>query len=294
MKLLGTNCTGQLFLWVIRWAGHSIAVSFNMEEYCRISTSSTSWYWVWVLINTLVHGTIVVVVKYCCWHEVARVLQSPSRWTAGFSWDHHDCHPRWSIAHSTGSIVVMKSWEWSRSTVTCLVLHSIHIAVTLNSRLIAEVVWIIRHAEVVGCSSPMRVIRSTSPPCIHQLSSWDIWTASFPPPCVDYSTTPWASRTLRAGYSSHPSLSLWPTGTRHPISSIPSISPSQYLNVGKGTIVETAHSVPCGCTPLWPVQSSSWKEWSQIGGMMFQAKYTIHIVLVFPMPTSHSTNFQIG
>jgi len=30
--LFGTNCTGEFFLWVVRWTSHSIAVSFNMVE----------------------------------------------------------------------------------------------------------------------------------------------------------------------------------------------------------------------------------------------------------------------
>jgi len=39
-----TNCTGEFFLWVIKWANHSIAVSFNMVEQGKITTGSTSWY----------------------------------------------------------------------------------------------------------------------------------------------------------------------------------------------------------------------------------------------------------
>ena len=30
--LFGTNCTGKFFLWIIRWAQHSIAVGFNMAK----------------------------------------------------------------------------------------------------------------------------------------------------------------------------------------------------------------------------------------------------------------------
>ena len=60
--LFGTNCTGEFFLWVIRWTSHSIAVSFNMVEQGTIGTGSTPWYCVWVLVNTLIHDTIVAIV----------------------------------------------------------------------------------------------------------------------------------------------------------------------------------------------------------------------------------------
>ena len=95
-SLLGTNCTDEFFLWVVRWTSHSIAVSFNMVEQGTIGTGSTPWYWVWVLVNTHIHGTVTP--RSWCWHEVARVLQRPCQWTLSFSWDHCDCHPRWSIA----------------------------------------------------------------------------------------------------------------------------------------------------------------------------------------------------
>ena len=29
-NVFGTNCTGELFLWVIRWTSHSIAVNINI------------------------------------------------------------------------------------------------------------------------------------------------------------------------------------------------------------------------------------------------------------------------
>ena len=79
---------------------------------------------------------LAVTFNRCTMLSRARVLQSPCRWTMSFSWDHCDCHPRWSIAHSTGSIVFVNSWEWPT---VWLILHSIHIAVTLNSGLIAEI-----------------------------------------------------------------------------------------------------------------------------------------------------------
>ena len=70
----------------------------------------------------------------------------------------------------------------------CLILSSIHRAKPLHSWLVCNVVWIIWNAEVVGTSSSVAVPASSSPSCIHQLSSSDIWTAGFSPPCVDHST----------------------------------------------------------------------------------------------------------
>ena len=134
------------------------------------------------------------------------------------------------------------------------ILSSIHRAEPLHSRCVSKVVWIIGHAEVVGTSSSVAVPASSSPSFIHQLCSSDIWAAGFPSPCVDHSTIP---RTRRTCYSLFSSLSLRSTGTRQTISSIPSIPPSQHLNVGERACVD---SILCGCTPLWPVQSSSWRE----------------------------------
>ena len=65
---------------------------------------------------------------------------------------------------------------------------------------------------------------------------------------------------VHSGHSLLSLLSLWSAGTRHPIPSIPSIPPSQHLNVGEGACVITPHSIPHRCTPLGPVQSSSWRE----------------------------------
>ena len=186
------------------------------------------------------------------WHEVARVFQSPCWWTLSFSWDDCDCHPCWSIAHSTGNIVVVNSSKWCSS---CLILCSIHIVAPLNSRCVAEIVWIIRHAEVVGCTSLMWRVCSTSPSCIHKCGTWDTWTTTFPPSCVDHSSIPWSRRTC---YSLVSPLSLRSTGTRHPISPISSISSSQHLNVGEGACVHTVLSTLSVSTPLGPVQSSSY------------------------------------
>jgi len=193
----------------------------------------------------------MTIASFVGWHEVARVLQSPCWRTPSFSWDHCNCHPCWSITHSTGNIVGMNSWEWSSH---CPILNSIHIVVPLNSRLVAEIVWIIRHAEVVCCSSLLLKVWSTSPPCIYQCGARDTWAAVFSPPCVHHPTIPWTRGTC---YSLLSFLSLRTTGTSYTISSIPSISPSQYLNVRERACVDI---ISCGCTPLWPVLSSSWKQ----------------------------------
>ena len=145
----------------------------------------------------------------------------------------------------------MNSLEWSYPWSPCLILSSIHIAGSLHSRLVCKVVWIIWHAEVVGTSSSVPPPASSSPSCIHQISSSDIWAAGFSPPCVHHPTVPWTRRTC---YSLLSFLSLRPTRTRQTISPIPSISPSQHLNMREGAGVD---SIPCGCAPRWPVPSSS-------------------------------------
>ena len=98
---------------------HKVDMAFLCKwlQQCTINIWGTPWNRVWVLVNTLKHGTIVNIawVSFVGWHEVARVLQSPCWWTASFSWDYCDFHPCWSIAHSTGNIVVMNSFEWSCS-----------------------------------------------------------------------------------------------------------------------------------------------------------------------------------
>ena len=117
-NVFGTNCTGELFLWVVRWTSHSIAVSFNMEYRGRIGTRSSSWYWVWVLVKTLIQGVMMALVG---WHEVTRVLQSPCWWTMSYCCNHCDYRPRWTIAHGTGSSVALNSWEgfvWSSTPYT--------------------------------------------------------------------------------------------------------------------------------------------------------------------------------
>ena len=109
-----------------------------MVKQSTVSTWSATWYWVWVCVNAFIHGAMMVTYKF--WHEVARVLQSPCWWTLSFSWDHCDCHCCWSIAHSTGDIVLGNTFKWSSPW---LILYSIHIIVPLNSRCVAEIVWII-------------------------------------------------------------------------------------------------------------------------------------------------------
>ena len=59
---LGTHDTSQLFLWVIRWAGKTIAGGFSVIEDITICVSSLAWYGVWVSINTLKRCTMVLTI----------------------------------------------------------------------------------------------------------------------------------------------------------------------------------------------------------------------------------------
>ena len=257
-----------------------------MVKKIAICDSSATWYGFCLFVNAFVHCWMIIVSSVCL-HKITRVFQSPWRRTLSFSRDHHDCFSHGNIANSAGSIVSMNCGKWSFEG---LILCPVNVVSTLNSGLIAEVVWIIRHAEMVSCSSMIKIPAASNPPHIHQLSSWDIWAAWFSPPCVNYSTTPWARGTLRACCSSLSPLSLWPVGTRHSILSIPSISPLQYLNERWGAIVDTLHSIPCGDTSLWSLQSSSCKELSH---MHWKDECGICTILVY-LQSVNSQNTNIS
>jgi len=81
----------------------------------------------------------------------------------------YDCFSHGNIANSAASIVSMNCGKWSFVE---LMLCPVNVVSTLNSGLIAEVVWIInKHAEIVSCSSMIKIPAVSNPPHIHQLSS---------------------------------------------------------------------------------------------------------------------------
>ena len=87
-------------------------------------------------------------------HEVADILSSPGDWTGGFARYHEQRTARHSHTYSTWYIVCLNIWIHSQwLTWICGILYSIDIVVSLNTRVILEVVRIVRHAEVVGCST---------------------------------------------------------------------------------------------------------------------------------------------
>ena len=73
--LLGTNCTGELFLGIVRWTRHSPAFCFYMVEQGTVNMGSTPWYGIWVLVDTLKHGAKMKRYRASVGfgHEVARV-----------------------------------------------------------------------------------------------------------------------------------------------------------------------------------------------------------------------------
>ena len=139
--------------------------------------------------------------------------------------DHWECHPCWSIAHCTGNIVFVKRSQWSLIWVI-----SMHMVPPSNSRLVAEIVWILRHAKVVCCSS-LTYVQNV----FHWLSLHVVavtLTVTFSPPNVDYPSILWYRGTC---------YSLVSLCTGYPITSISLLLSSQYLSVyqlSSGTFAE--------------------------------------------------------
>ena len=121
-------------------------------------------------------------------------------------------------AHSTGEIVVVNGLKFSFSPW----LNSIHKA---DSSWVLMVVWIIRHAKVVGMSPKA----SSTPSCIHQLRSILLAFGQLVFHHLMYTT----HSSLDQGDSS-PFCPWSLLGLGTPSSSIP---PSQHLNVGPRVFV---------------------------------------------------------
>ena len=91
-------------------------------------------------------------------HEVANILSGPGDWTGGFARYHEQRTARHSHIYSTWHIVSINIWIDIQWLTRCnAIFHSIDIAVPLNTRVILEVVRIVRHAEVVSCSTSLSV-----------------------------------------------------------------------------------------------------------------------------------------
>ena len=212
---LGAHGTGQFFLWVVGWAGKTIAGSLSGVEQSTISIPSTAWYALWVLVNTL-KGLSVIVAASC--HEVAVVLESPGGWTLGFGREHQHHHSGSSWADRARDIVV---GDWCYCSCS-LVLSSIDRAVSLHTSRVVQVVRTLRQAEVVGASSFVIVPAPSSPSCVDQLCSWCVGAGCSSPASVHHPSTAgarrsrWARVTLLSLVPFSPSLPSLPADPEGP------------------------------------------------------------------------------
>ena len=107
----------------IWWAWNSIASCLSVVEQSSICVSNTARYGLGVFVNTLKHCTVMA---STVGHQVAIVLQCPSRWATEPCWNHEHCCSVWSEAHCTGNIVITHTLQWTNiSSMTCLVFGSI-------------------------------------------------------------------------------------------------------------------------------------------------------------------------
>ena len=122
-------------------------------------------------VHTFVHSALM---NHMFSHKIAIVLSGPPTGTCGFSRDHDNCVFSRNVAYSTWSIVVAAT-RHQRSFILC----PIHKAMSTYSRLEWQsVLWVIWHAQVIGCSSE----KVTSSSSIHTLRSTA--TVRVPPPVV--------------------------------------------------------------------------------------------------------------
>lgn len=79
--------------------------SLHQIQQCTIMTAKTSWYRLWIRINTY-EITGLFVVPMCC-HKVTMILFVPAI-RAVIPCGHHELCTSWTdIAHSTGDVVIM-------------------------------------------------------------------------------------------------------------------------------------------------------------------------------------------
>ena len=91
-------------------------------------------------------------------HYVPIVLSGPSWRAAGLSWDHDYSWSSRHIAHSTRYIVMI--FALYRTPI----LRTINIGMSLHSISVCEggvVLWVLRHAQVVGSTSSLGQERSS-------------------------------------------------------------------------------------------------------------------------------------
>ena len=115
-----------------------------------------------------------------------------------------------------------------------VILCSIQVAGIIVSRLITQILWVIRHAQVIGTSSTVAVPASSSSSFVDQFSSWCRWAGCPSPPGVDHSTTTGTRRTLWTWWPLVSYFSVFPISARQ---SITTVSTLQQFNSGASVII---------------------------------------------------------
>ena len=165
MMLLCTHHAVEFFVVVIRRAGQTSTVGFNMIELSTINIRLTARQSFLISIYTLKHGTITSA-KFCTSrHQISEILSCPSWRAGGLGWDHEDSWSSGHVAHSTRYVVVMCSLQRYDS-----ILCAMYLGISLYSAAIREggaVLCVVRHAQVVGSTSAVSVVGSSSDSRVH-------------------------------------------------------------------------------------------------------------------------------
>ena len=126
---------------------------------------------------------------------------------------------------------------------------------SLYSRCIARVLWVVWHAEIVGSPSFVTPLASSSSSTVDQLCSVHTRASGPPPACIYYSTvswwTLWTRIPLLSSLSFHPSLSVFTVPPCWSWQSITTITTPQDVEIGCRIIaVFSSFSMPC-LPQLW-------------------------------------------
>ena len=126
-------------------------------------------------------------------YEISVVFPGPGGRAAGPGWDHNYSGSSGHMTHSTRHIVVMCALQ------RILVLCPIHMCIILHATSVSEggaVFWgelwaLLWHTQVIGSTSLLVVIGSSSDARVDQLSAVHLWARTVPPPGVDIAPPLW-------------------------------------------------------------------------------------------------------
>ena len=161
--LLCTHNTCDFFLRII-WGTEdtTIALHFNMVENGSSCAYSPAGYWLWRLIHTFKHCTMIT--NPGC-HQVPIVLPGPGWWAGILSRNHHNCSSCWSVTNCTWDIVARNRVKWSS---ICLTSSYVQCPMQESSSMLypsseGGVLWLFWQTEMVRSTS-FFVIRTSSCP----------------------------------------------------------------------------------------------------------------------------------